>query len=102
MNWNIVNKNSFKLKIFCVWFDLNFKVKMNIMFIEKWRKFVLFGIFCWWCMDKLMEEVGIDLLYLVDDGDLIKLIFSYVGGLGDEDIGKVRNNLLRMCCIFVD
>lgn len=48
-----------------------------------------------------MEEVGIDLLYLVDDGDLIKLIFSYVGGLGDEDIGKVRNNLLIICCIFV-
>lgn len=49
-----------------------------------------------------MEEVGIDLLHPVDDGDPTKSIPSHAGGSGDEDIGKVRNKPLTTRRILVD
>lgn len=71
------------------------------MSTEKRRKFALSGIFRRRRTDKPTEEVGIDLLHPVDDGDPTKSIPSNAGGSGDEDIGKVRNNPLTTCRILV-
>lgn len=72
------------------------------MSTEKRRKFALSGIFRRRRTDKLTEEVGIDLLHPVDDGDPTKSISSHAGGSGDEDIGKVRNKPLTTRRILVD
>lgn len=67
------------------------------MSTEKRRKFALSGIFRRRRTDKPTEEVGIDLLHPVDDGDPTKSIPSNAGGSGDEDIGKVRNEPVTTC-----
>lgn len=71
------------------------------MSTEKRRKFALSGIFRRRRTDKPTEEVGIDLLHPVDDGDPTKSIPSNAGGSGDEDIGKVRNKPLTTRRILV-